>query len=162
MTERYTGIPINQKFTRLEGGQAKATGGAFGRENRWQNARESQNPFSANREQTGSARENIHNLSMDRQQWLQSSRKGTLTEIRDHLRRQEIRQKLADMEAFSDRLNEKFNRKREEALAGTQEGEEKLTVGKLVLKLLSGLLAMPAEAAKQSLEESKRQAEQAA
>jgi hypothetical protein len=66
------------------------------------------------------------------------------------------------MEAFSDRLNEKFNRKREEALAGTHEGEEKLTVGKLVLKLLSGLLAMPAEAAKQSLEESKRQAEQAA
>jgi hypothetical protein len=99
---------------------------------------------------------------MDRQQWLQSSRKGTLTEIRDHLRRQEIRQKLADMEAFSDRLNEKFNRKREEALTGTQEGEEKLTVGKWVLKLLSGLLAMPAEAAKQSLEESKRQAEQAA
>jgi hypothetical protein len=65
---------------------------------------------------------------MDRQQWLQSSCKGTLTEIRDHLRRQEIRQKLADMEAFSDRLNETFNRQREEALAGTQEGEEKLTV----------------------------------
>ena len=86
----------------------------------------------------------------------------TLEEIRDLLRRQEIRQKLADMEAFSIRLNENLNRGREEALAATPDGEEQLTAGQLVLKLLFGLLALPAEAARQTAEDTVEQAKKAA
>jgi hypothetical protein len=103
MTERYTGIPENQKIARVvpEGGQAKATGQAS--------------------EQNGSARENIHNLYMDRQQWLRSSRQGTLAEIRDSLRRQEISRELEEMATFRANLDEKINRKREETLAASPE-----------------------------------------
>ena len=165
MTERYTGIPENQKIARVvpEGGQAKAIGGASGRENTWQNPEASQTASAdQRREQTGSARENIHNAYTDMQRRFGSSRKGTLAEIRDLLRQQEIRRELDEMAAFRTGLDEKLNRKREETLSGSQEGGEKITVGKLLLSLLAGLLSAPAELAEQTAKDSKRQAEQAA
>jgi hypothetical protein len=167
MKEGPTPRQENQQFIRInpEGEQQRSRGGASGRENRWQNPREARNPFANQREQTVSDRENIHNLNTARQEWLDSMRGGktrTLEEIRDLLRRQEIRQKLADMEAFSIRLNENLTRGREEALAATPDGEEQLTAGQLVLKLLFGLLALPAEAARQTAEDTVEQAKKAA
>ena len=143
MAERYTGIPENQKIARVvpESGQTKATGQAS--------------------EQTGSVRENIHNAYMDRQRWFRSSRQGTLAEIRDSLRRQEISRELEEMASFRANLDEKLNRKREETLAAAPEGENR-TVGQLVLSLLTGLLSAPAELAEQTAKETKQQAEQAA
>jgi len=66
------------------------------------------------------------------------------------------------MAAFRAGLDEKLNRKREETLSGAQEGGEKITVGKLILSLLAGLLSAPAELAEQAAKEAKREAEQAA
>jgi hypothetical protein len=152
MTERYTGRPENQRFAR---------GGASGNERAWQKTRESANPFANQTEQTASARENIRNLNNDRQQWFRSSRKGTLTEIRDILRRQEISREFEDMVAFRQRLNEKLDRKRDEALAGTPEGEEKLTIGKLVLLIIAGLLSAPADIAEQTAKDAQEQAKAA-
>jgi hypothetical protein len=64
--------------------------------------------------------------------------------------------------AFRANLDEKLNRKREETLSGSQEGGDKITVGKLLLSLLAGLLSAPAELAEQTAKDLKRQAEQAA
>ena len=65
------------------------------------------------------------------------------------------------MASFRANLDEKINRKREETLAATPEGENR-TVGQLVLSLLAGLLSAPAELAEQAANDSKREAEQAA
>jgi hypothetical protein len=156
MTERFTGIPKDQKF---------APGGASGRERAWQNPRESRNPFANQREQTGSSRENIHNLNMDRQEWLKSMRGGKtrpIEEIRDILRRQEIRQELKDMAAFSARLDQKLFGKKMEALPGAEEGEERLTIGQLVLAIITGILSVPADLAEQTARDAQEQAKKAA
>jgi hypothetical protein len=154
MSERFTGIPEHLKASRETASRAE----------RKQAAQESQTVSAAKTpEQTGSpTREDIHNASLDMQRRFRSSRRGTLTEIRDLLRRQEISRELEEMAAFSASFNENFNKKREETLTSTQEGGEKITVGKLILSILAGLLSMPAEVAEQAANEAKRQAEQAA
>jgi hypothetical protein len=157
MTERFTGIPKDQKF---------APGGASGRERTRQNPRDTANPFANRREQTGSARENIHNLYTQKQEWLHSMRGGEtrpIEEIRDILRRQEIRQELADMSAFSARLDEKLFGKKQEASAGRpEEGEEHLTIGQLVLAIIAGMLSSPADIAEQTAKDAQEQAKMAA
>jgi hypothetical protein len=156
MTERYTGIPKDQKF---------APGGASGRERAWQNPREARNPFANRREQTGSARENIHNLHTQRQEWLHSMRGGKtrpIEEIRDILRRQEIRRELQNMAAFSARLDQKLFGKKTEALPGAEEGEERLTIGQLVLAIIAGILSAPADIAEQTAKDAQEQAKKAA
>jgi hypothetical protein len=142
MKERFTDIPKNQNFGRAEGGQT---------------------PFSADREQQEKTRENIRNMrDYKHPSWFRSSRKGTLTEIRDILRRQEISREFEEMVAFRARLNEKIDRKKEEALAGTPEGEEKLTIGKLVLAILAAILSAPADIAEQTAKDAQEQAKKAA
>jgi hypothetical protein len=137
MKERFTGIPKNQNFARAEGGQTS---------------------FSAGREQQETTRENIRNIRDYKQpSWFQTSRKGTLTEIRDLLRRQEISREFEEMVAFRKNLNEKLDRKREEALAGTPEDEEKLTIGKLVLAIVAAILSAPADIAEQTVKDTQEQ-----
>jgi hypothetical protein len=137
MKERFTGIPKNQNFARAEGGQTS---------------------FSAGREQQETTRENIRNIRDYKQpSWFQTSRKGTLTEIRDLLRRQEISREFEEMVAFRKNLNEKLDRKREEALAGTSEDEEKLTIGKLVLAIVAAILSAPADIAEQTVKDTQEQ-----
>ena len=164
MTERYRDIPENQMFARgnPDAGQAKTRGGASGRENRWRNPREARNPFSNNEEYPGSARENIRNLYTDRQQWLRSSGKSTLTEIRDLLRRQEISREIDEMAAVRAGVEERLNQKRAEVLAGAEDGEEKLTVGKLMVVILAALLSAPEDIAEQTAKDAEEQAKMAA
>jgi hypothetical protein len=135
--ERYSDIPKYQNFARAEGEQT---------------------PFSADREQPSSTWEDIRNY---RQPWSRSSRKGTLTEIRDILRRQEISREFEEMVAFRKNLNEKLDRKRDEALAGTPEEDEKLTIGKLVLMILAAVLSAPADIAEQTAKDAQEQAKAA-
>jgi hypothetical protein len=99
---------------------------------------------------------------MDMQQRFRSSHRGTLAEIRDQLWQQAIIRELEDMASVRLSINEKLNRKREETLSGSQEGGEKITVGKLLLSLVAGLLSAPAELAEPAAKDSKREAEQAA
>jgi hypothetical protein len=137
MKERFTGIPKNQNFARAEGGQTS---------------------FSAGREQQETTRENIRNIrDYKHPSWFQTSRNGTLTEIRDLLRRQEISREFEEMVAFRKNLNEKLDRKREEALAGTPEDEEKLTIGKLVLAIVAAILSAPADIAEQTVKDTQEQ-----
>jgi hypothetical protein len=137
MKEQYTGIPKYQDFARAKGGQT---------------------PFSANREPS-STWEDIRNYKPP---WSQTTRKSTLTEIRDLLRRQERRQEIAEQVAFSKNLNEKLFGKRQEAPAVVEEGEEKLTLGKLVLMILAAILSAPANIAEQTAKDAREQAEKAA
>lgn len=86
-----------------------------------------------------------------------------IEEIRDILRRQEIRQELADMSAFSARLDEKLFGKRQEARAGRpEEGEEQLTIGQLVLAIIAGMLSSPADIAEQTAKDAQEQVKMAA
>jgi hypothetical protein len=66
------------------------------------------------------------------------------------------------MAAFRASLDEKLNRKREETLAPAQEGEEKISPGKVALLILAALLPLPEAAAEQSPDETKKETEQAA
>jgi hypothetical protein len=153
MTERFTGKPENQRFTR---------GGAGRQENTRPNPGESATPFGNRREQTGSTWENIRNIKDYKQpSWFRSSGKGTLTEIRDILRRQERRQEIEEMSAFSARIDEKLFGKRQEAPAGADEGEERLTIGQLVLAMLAAILSAPADIAEQTAKDAQEQAKAA-
>ena len=86
----------------------------------------------------------------------------TLEEIRDILRRQEIRRELEDMAAFSARLDQKLFGKKTEALPRAQEGEERLTIGQLVLAIIAGILSAPADIAEQTARDAQEQAKMAA
>lgn len=85
-----------------------------------------------------------------------------LEEIRDILRRHERRREIEDMAAFSARINEKFFGKRQEAQPEAEAGEEKLTIGQLVLAIIAGILSVPADLAEQTARDALEQAKKAA
>jgi hypothetical protein len=154
MNERYTGIPENLKSTR------ETPGGTYGRHNT-EGSRSSFSSSGQTREQGGSARENIHNASMDMRERFRSPRQRTLEEIRDLLREQAIMQEIESNAAFAKNLDAALDRYREKTQEQTQEGKQKLTLGQWFFSLLFSVLSLPIAAAEQTLEETKQQAEQA-
>src|SRR2546425_11642140 len=126
MTERYTGIPDNLKIAR------EAPGRAYGRHNT-EGADTASSSSGQRREQRESPRENIHNASLDMQKRLRSSRRGTLAEIRDLLREQAIMREIESMASIRKKVNNDLENHREKIQRESEEGGDKITVGKLLL-----------------------------
>lgn len=88
--------------------------------------------------------------------------KGTLEEIRDLLRNEANMRQIEENAAMRKKIVDDLDRYREKMQQQTQEGSGKVTVGQLVLSLLAAILSLPYEAAKQSIDETKLETEQAA
>ena len=155
MTERYTGVPENQKIAR------EAAGGAYGRY-KTEGAGTASFSSGHRREQAGSPRENIHNASLDMHRRLRSSHGGTLAEIRDLLREQAIMREIDSIASVRQKVDDDLEKHREKIQRESEEGGDKITIGTLLWSLLAGVLSVPVTAAEQAFEDTKREAEQAA
>ncbi len=130
MTERYTGIPENQKIARAVP------------ERRQFNRQQPEASYTAS---SGKTQGHTEPLT------LEVIRRGRIQQWR--AKHPQTWEDIESMATFRERLNEKIDRMREKAMRGTQEGGEKVTVGQLLLLLILATLSAPMDAAKQQAEQ---------
>ncbi len=148
MTEVYKGIPNPE---------------AAGRQNGRQNTKEPQTVYTREKPTYASLPldEQMRRFrETPRREW--ASPKGTLEEIRDLLRDQANMRQVEENAAMRKQIVDDLDRHREKTQQQTQPFGRKEIADKVVASLLAAIPAAPDAGAEQSLDETKREDEQAA